>query len=164
MSAPSWVPAFSSFAQVPPRTFTTVYFLSATPRMFTECCFNYWFTVFFYGVGCRYQHTRSLHASNPPAATKGSATTGWSLVMFTTSSPSSFYSHRRLRCSRVVINGTRTAIGFASFLSELGKIPLCFFMVRHRHCSWDRDGKICLVYYNETSRDSGYQQNAKKTS
>jgi hypothetical protein len=56
------------------------------------------------------------------------------------------------RCSRVVINGTRSAMGFALFLLERRKKYLLLYLVSAPALFWATGGKICLVYNCDTTK------------
>jgi hypothetical protein len=90
----------------------------------------------FSGVGFRFQHAESLHATNPSAATKVMPPLEGRLLCSRLLS-----SILAFRCSRVVINGTRSAMGFALFLLEQRKNTFCFIWVLDRHCFGQREGR-----------------------
>jgi hypothetical protein len=128
------------------HTFTIVHF-STLPQ---ECLRRLPISVYgfhFSGVGFRFQHAESLHATNPSAATKVMPPLeGRLLCLRLLSSILAF------RCSRVVINGTRSAMGFALFLLERRKKYLLLYLGSGPALFWATGGKICLVYNCDTTK------------
>jgi hypothetical protein len=124
MSAKLWVPAFLlqlGCHIAPLRLFISLALPQECLRGLPTLVYGFIFS----GVGFGFQHTESLHSTKPSAATKVMPPLEGRLLRSRLLS-----SILAFRSSRVVINGTRSAMAFALFLLEWWKKYLLFYMVR----------------------------------
>lgn len=115
---------------------TIVHFSSAASRMFTGLPISV-YGFLFSGVGFCTRHTKPLHATKPSVATSITPPPEGRLLRSRLLS-----SILAFRCSRVVINGTRSAMGFALFLSEWWKKYLLLYTVLFGHCFGKREERF----------------------
>jgi hypothetical protein len=115
---------------------TIVHFSSAASRMLTGLPISV-YGFLFSGVGFCTRHTEPLHATKPSVATSIMPPPEGRLLRSRLLS-----SILAFRCSRVVINGTRSAMGFALFLSEWWKKYLLLYTVLFGHCFGKREERF----------------------